>query len=94
MLAWKLPSSATLSLACVLNLTACAVPPQPLPPAPVRAAQRPPLPPEAMQPPDPDWCRPTCSAAVQRELQALQSDLSTWLNSLKLGRSPDSSASL
>ena len=62
------PSWPLLMLA--LLLPACESVPKRSPPVEMTAA--PALPMNARQPPAPGWCLPTCSAALQRELQ-------TWL---------------
>lgn len=51
-------------LLLAMLLTGCATPQTP-PPLP---AQAPALPPQARQPALPEWCSPTCSAALEREL--------------------------
>ena len=63
------PYSATrraLALPLLLLLTACAAPPQPLPSAPVRSVQIPPLPAYARQP-TPSVCLPSCLDALTIE---------------------------
>lgn len=62
---WRALALMLLPLAALL--TGCATrPPQSVLP------QMPALPPEARQPAVPAWCSPTCSAALQAELQSWQ----------------------
>lgn len=64
-------------LVLLAPLTACA--PQQLQPQPAVIAPPavPPLPMQARQPPAPAWCSPTCSAALQIELQSWQRSLTS-----------------
>ena len=59
------------------SLAGCKTPPAPLPPAPVRSVQIPPLPSYARQPTTPSVCWPTCLDALTHERESWQ----TWLNS-------------
>ncbi len=67
-----------------LLLAACATP-QPQPPVVVQPPSIPPLPQEARQRPAPDYCSPTCSSAVAK-------DLSIWRESLTKAAGQEASA--
>lgn len=61
-------------LSCALSTLGCSTVSPALPPTPIAAAALPPLPPEARQPPAPDWCSPTCTEALtQRRQNSLRS---------------------
>lgn len=79
------PSLTLLVLLVVWSLAGCATPPAPMPSAPVRSVQIPPLPSYARQPPTPSTCLPTCSAALNSERQS-------WLELLTTEASPDAPA--
>jgi hypothetical protein len=70
--------------ALMLLLSGCATQPPVL--APSAQPRLPPLPMEARQPPAPDWCSPTCSAGVER-------DLSSWATTLTGPQPPEPPAS-
>lgn len=70
------PKSRSLRLALMLLppialAAACSSVSPPLPPAVVRPALIPPLPVQARQPALPEFCSPTCSAALTRERDSL-----------------------
>ena len=81
-----LPMWSALVLLVVWSLVGCATPPAPMPSAPVRSVQIPPLPSYARQPPAPSTCLPTCSAELNSERQS-------WLELLTTEASPDVPAS-
>ena len=76
------PSLTLLVIVLVWSLVGCATPPAPMPSAPVRSVQMPPLPSYARQPPTPSTCLPTCSAALNSERQS-------WLDRLTEAESQD-----
>jgi len=59
--------STVLALLAVWLLSGCVTPPKPLPSAPVRSVQIPPLPTFARQPATPSACLPTCLDALTNE---------------------------
>lgn len=78
---WKPISSVALPALLALSLSACDTQPKRLPMTSAPQVQRPPLPAEAMQPPDPDWCQPSCLEALRSELRDLANALSSLRNS-------------
>ena len=67
-------------------LTACGAPPRTQQPLVIQGPPIPALPPEARQPPAPDWCLPTCSAALTTERES-------WRRRLTRREQPASPAS-
>lgn len=65
-------ASTVLLLLAVWLLSGCETPPKPLPSAPVRSVQIPPLPTWARQPATPSECLPTCLDALTRERESWQ----------------------
>ena len=65
-----------LALLAVWLLSSCATPQPPLPSAPVKSVQIPPLPSYAKQPPTPSWCLPNCETGLTKERES-------WLGSLR-----------
>jgi len=59
-----------LVLVLALSLSGCGTRPTPLPSAPVRGVQLPPLPTYARQPETPSECLPTCLDGLMRERQS------------------------
>jgi len=72
---------AALAIVLIWSLSACGTRPTPLPSAPVRSVQLPPLPTYARQPETPSECLPTCLDGLTRERQS-------WLTLLTEEESP------
>ena len=67
-----------LGLVLLLLLAGCATPPPlPLQPVTVAPPSIPPLPPEARQPPAPEFCLPTCSSWWKKQVEQWQKKLTS-----------------